>query len=89
MGKTLNIDELNNLYNEVIDIVNNCNDYYLFTSAGDAEWSKDGSYVSFTVDFSSSRTGYNWNETWYVYNNGSISGEDRHYDSIDDLRASW
>lgn len=83
-------EELEKIYDRAVNALNNCTDYYLFTCAGgDEEWSQDGTYVSFTVHFSSSRNGHDWEETWYINSNGSISGEDNYFNSIEELESIW
>ena len=82
-------EELEEICNRVLKALNNCSDYYLFTCASDEEWSQDGTDVSFTVHFSSSRTGHEWRETWHVNSNGSISGENDYFESVEELESIW
>lgn len=82
-------EELEEICDRALKALDNCSDYYLFTCAGDVEWSQDGTYASFTVHFSSSRTGHDWNETWHINSDGSISGEDDYFNSIEELESNW
>lgn len=83
-------EEIEKLYSEVVKVIDNCTDYYTFCSTGSIDyWAPNGGYVSFPVYFSSTRTGCDWTEYWHIYDNGSISSEDDHYDSIKELESNW
>lgn len=81
--------ELEKICDRALKALDNCSDYYLFTCAYDVEWSQDGTYASFTVHFSSSRNGHDWDETWHINSDGSISGENDYFKSIEELESIW
>ena len=84
MGK-LSQEEMERIVREVCDAVSNVTDYYLFGTVGKERWCDDGS-VELTVYWSSSKTGDDWEETWYVYDDGKISTENDNYDNVEQLK---
>lgn len=85
MGK-LSQEEMERIVREVCDAVSNVTDYYLFGTVGKEHWRDDGS-VELTVYWSSSKSGDDWEETWYVYDDGKISTENDNYDNIEQLKG--
>ena len=83
MGK-LSQEEMERIVDEVEKAVDNVTDYYLTATAGNSKWYD--TYVEITVYWHSSKSGDEWEETWYVYDDGKISTENDNYDNVEQLK---
>lgn len=86
----LDKEELESLYEEVAEVVEGDGwaDYYTTVCAPvDTEYYDD--CISFTAIYSGGREYYiEWEETWNVYNDGSISNsEGGHWENIDVFKS--
>ncbi|MBR4589188.1 MAG: hypothetical protein IKO36_00875 [Bacteroidaceae bacterium] len=88
--KMLNRKELYKLFEDIIPIIDNKDDYYTSYSASiDYKYGPDDKYISFEVHCSSSKSGNNWTETWCINNDGTISNENETYKSINEFKLNW
>ena len=86
------ISTLEKLYDDVFDIINNHKDYHCsyYCDSKSADWSKDGSYVSFDVHgYSDQGCGSEWTEYWCIYNDGKILRDSEWYNTFNDFKNDW
>ena len=81
--------ELHELYNKVVEVVDNCLDYYTWYCAGIGEWWNDTG-VTFTCHGHCTKgDGLDWDETWGIDYEGSINANGTTYNSFEEFKNNW
>ena len=82
-------EELESIIKKVCNAVDNVTDYYLFGTVGKEQWCEERGFVELTVYWSSTKTGDDWEETWYIYEDGKISaGDYGNFDNVEQLERN-
>lgn len=81
---------LEELYDKVVDIINNHYDYHCnyCCISGSACWDK--TYVTFDVHgWSDQGEGSEWTEYWCIYDDGSIHADGVTYANFEEFKCDW
>ena len=82
--------ELEELYDKVVDIINNHDDYHCgwICISNSVKWYND--CVEFDVKvYSDQRYGSEWTEYWRVYSDGRINRDGEWYNSFEEFEADF
>lgn len=81
---------LEEIYDEVVDIINNHYDYHCnwCCDSSSTYWGK--TYVEFDVHgWSDQRNGSEWTEYWCIYDDGTINADGIMYANFEEFKSDW
>ena len=83
----MNLEEL---YDKVVDVINNHYDYHCDYCCDYSSTYWDKTYVTFDVHCCSDQgSGYEWTEYWSIYDDGSIYANGVPYTNFEEFKCDW
>lgn len=78
------------LYDEVVDIINNHDDYHCRWCCDYSSTYRCETYISFDVHaWSDQGYGSEWTEYWCVYDDGRINRDGEMYNNLEEFKGDW